>query len=122
MVDAGERVLCVRLGAGHRHDSLMARSLTVGVRRGCTVVADKAYDSGALRRHWEERGLKVCVPARAGRKAPAKHHRGHYRRRHKVENFFQRLKKQLRVDRRLDKLAHTFLGFVQLACILDWIG
>ena len=122
LVDARGRVLCVLLGAGHRHDSQMARALSAGMRRGQTIVADKAYDSNALRRHWRERGLKVCVPARAGRRNPASHHKGHYRRRHKVENFFQRLKKHLRVDRRLEKLSATFLAFVQLSSILDWIA
>lgn len=122
LVDISGRVVRVLLGAGHRHDSQMAKALTEGMRCGQTLVADKAYDSTALRRHWEDRGIKVCVPARARRRHPAKHHKGHYRKRHKVENFFERLKKQLRVDRRLEKLASTYLAFVQLASILDRIA
>ena len=41
-----------------------------------------------------------------------------YRRRHGVENFFQRIKRYRRVATRYDKLAETFLGFVCLAILL----
>ncbi|MCF7760907.1 MAG: IS5/IS1182 family transposase, partial [Cephaloticoccus sp.] len=37
------------------------------------------------------------------------------------ENFFGRIKAQRRISTRYDKLAHTFLGFVQLAAIIDWL-
>jgi transposase len=40
-----------------------------------------------------------------------------YRRRHRVENFFQRIKRYRRVATRYDKLAETFLGFVCLAIL-----
>jgi IS4 transposase len=66
--------------------------------------------------------LGVCVPPREGRKHPARHDRRTYRKRHAVENFFQRLKMFLRVDRRLDKLAATFLALVQRASVLDDIN
>ncbi len=48
-------------------------------------------------------------------------HSGYYRRRHRVENFFARLKRFRRVATRYDKLAVTFLGFVQFAAIFDWL-
>jgi transposase len=40
-----------------------------------------------------------------------------YRRRHRVENFFQRIKRYRRVATRYDKLAETFLGFFCLAIL-----
>jgi len=39
-----------------------------------------------------------------------------------VENFFQRIKRFRRVGTRYEKLALHFLGFVQLAAILDWLS
>jgi len=48
-------------------------------------------------------------------------HRGYNRRRHKVENFFCRLKRYRRLSTRYEKLAITFLAFVQLAAVLDWL-
>ena len=44
-------------------------------------------------------------------------HRGYYRGRHKVENFFCRIKRYRRLSTRYEKLAFTFLAFVQLARI-----
>ena len=38
-----------------------------------------------------------------------------------VENFFCRIKRNRRVATRYEKLAVTFLGFVHLAAIIDWI-
>ena len=40
---------------------------------------------------------------------------------HRVENFFQRIKRFRRVGARYEKLGLHFLGFVQLAAILDWL-
>ena len=41
-----------------------------------------------------------------------------YRRRHRIENFFQRIKRYRRVATRYDKLGETFLGFVCLGILL----
>ncbi|MBC2600191.1 transposase [Puniceicoccus vermicola] len=38
-----------------------------------------------------------------------------------VENFFCRIKSYRRVARRYEQLPQTFLGFVTLAVIVDWI-
>lgn len=121
LVDTKGMTCAVLLSAGQVHESTMALALTKGLPKGRILVGDKAYDTDAHRQHWKKRGLGVCVPPRAGRNQPASHHRGWYRKRHAVENFFQRLKIFLRIDRRLDKLAITFLAFVQLACVLNAI-
>ncbi len=122
LVDAKGMACRVLLSAGQVHESLMAQALTKGVPKGCTIVGDKAYDTDAHRLQWKDDGLGVCVPPREGRKHPARHNRATYRKRHEVENFFQRLKMFLRIDRRLEKLAITFLAFVQLGCVLDAIN
>jgi transposase len=48
-------------------------------------------------------------------------HRGFYRRRFKVENFFCRIKRHRRLSTRYEKLAITFLAFVELAAVIDWL-
>jgi transposase len=40
-----------------------------------------------------------------------------YRRRHRIENFFERIKRYRRVATRYDKLAETFLEFICLAIL-----
>jgi transposase len=44
-----------------------------------------------------------------------------YHRRHKVENFFQRIKVLKRVATRYEKLALTFLNFILVAAVFDWL-
>jgi transposase len=60
----------------------------------------------------EDLGLTACIPPKANRTDPATYHKGHYKRRHMVENFFQRIK---------EKLASRFLALVTLAAICDWL-
>ncbi|MEO6245171.1 MAG: transposase, partial [Opitutaceae bacterium] len=39
----------------------------------------------------------------------------------RVENFFCRLKRHRRISTRYEKLARTYLAFVQFAAVLDWL-
>ena len=82
------------------------------------LVADKGYDSDAFRQWLSDRGIKPCIPPRRNRKTPARFSKVSYRKRHLVENFFERIKNFRRVATRYDKLAETFFGFVCLAATL----
>lgn len=48
-------------------------------------------------------------------------HRGYYRKRHKAENLFQRLKLYRRIGTRYKNNNLCFPGFVQLVAVLDWL-
>lgn len=85
---------------------------------GSRVVADKGYDSDPLREQLYERGIEPCIPPKSNRLDPLPYSKAAYRKRHKVENYFERLKTFRRVATRYDKLAVTFLGFVYLAAIV----
>ena len=82
------------------------------------LVADKGYDSDAFREHLQARGVRPCIPPRSNRKNPQRYSKASYRKRHVVENFFERIKNFRRVATRYDKLAETFLGFVCLAAAI----
>jgi transposase len=62
----------------------------------------------------------ICFSAKRRRRWPVAFHMGYNRRRHRVENFFCRIKRFRRIATRYDKLACTFLAFVQFAAVLDW--
>ena len=49
-------------------------------------------------------------------------HRGYYRHRHHVENFFGRIKRFRRISTLYDKRSLCFLSFVLFAAILDWLS
>lgn len=44
-----------------------------------------------------------------------------YAERHKVENFFQRIKRFRRIALRCEKTIPSFMGFVFLVSALDWL-
>jgi transposase len=85
------------------------------------LVGDKGFDADALRRQMLAQGCLPSIPPRSGRLSPACYHRGFYRQRHKVENFFQRIKVYKRISTRYEKLALTFLNFVLVAAVFDWL-
>jgi len=121
-VEGRGRVLSVSLAPGQQADITVAQTLSRPKLRGTITVADKAYDSDGFRAELNRCGSRACIPPRCNRRQPATWHRGHYRKRHKVENFFQRLKRYRRVGTRYEKTDLYFLGFVQLAAVLDWLN
>ena len=119
LVDTNGRPLRLILTPGQRHDIIVAPDLVEGCSQR-TILADKAYDSDAFRSWLEGLGLKACIPPKANRADPSSYHKGHYKRRHTVENFFQRIKEKRAVATRYEKLASRFLAWVTFAAICEW--
>ena len=86
-----------------------------------TMIGDKGYDSDAIRDDLEERGAEPVIPTKANRKVQRPVDRKTYSLRNRIERFFNKVKNSRRVATRYDKLASSFLGFVQLATIRIWI-
>lgn len=120
VVDARGRALAVALAPGQQHDQKAVLPLLPALHRG-RVVGDKGFATGAFYRRLQHQGLRACLPPKARERLSAPFHRGYYRLRHWVENFFCRIKRFRRISTRYDKLAETFLGFVQLAAVIDWL-
>jgi transposase len=120
-VDTRGRAVSLSLAAGQWADVQVAQTSARPSLQGTITVADKGYDSDGFRTQLQSWGSQPCIPARCNRHTPSTWHRGFYRHRHKVENLFQRLKRQRRIGTRYDKLDRHFLGFVQLAAVLDWL-
>lgn len=120
IVDSLGRAVALGLAAGQRHD-LYAVEPLLPCLRGHRAVADKGFDADSFRARLCRQRTRVCIPPKRTRRTLVAFHRGYYRRRHRVENFFCRIKRHRRISTRYDKLAATFLGFVQLAAVLDWL-
>jgi transposase len=119
LVDGRGRAVQLALAPGQRNDTIAAQDIVLPKDK--KVVADKGYDSDKFRERIVVAGSEPCIPPRAGRLAPAKYHRGYYGRRHRVENFFQRIKRKRRIGTRYEKLDVTFFAFLALAAVLDWL-
>jgi len=120
LVDGKGRPINFLLSAGNCHDSRFAIDLVEG-QTNRVILADKAYDTDAIRAFLKENGLGACIPSKNNRKEPISHHKGHYKKRRHVENCFQRMKEFRAIATRYEKLDSHFLGLTTLAAILTWI-
>ena len=85
------------------------------------VTADKAYDSEKVRQQIKDDGALPIIPSRCNATKKAYCPKRFYRRRHKIENYFCRIKDWRRIATRYDKLARNFLAATALVGTLYWI-
>jgi transposase len=121
VVEGRGRAVALGLVAGQRHDLHAIDPLVPRLRR-YHAVGDKGFDADTFRARLARQQTQACIPPKRSRLSAVAFHRGYYRQRHKVENFFGRIKRYRRIGTRYDKLAGVFFGFVQLAAVFDWLN
>jgi transposase len=120
LTDTLGRPLRFLLAAGQSHDILAAPLLLQGYSAEA-VLADRAYDSIALRRLIADIGAKAVIPSTRSRSVPIPHDPVIYRCRNRIERCFNKLKHFRRFATRYDRRANHFLGFIQLAAAMIWM-
>lgn len=120
VVDSAGHAVKLSLSAGQVNDSTRAAPMTADMQSGEELLADKAYDVDALRAEMSGRGISVCIPPKANRRHPAEFDKEKYKKRHHVENFFQRAKRCRRIGTRYEKTANMFMAFVFLFAAMDY--
>ena len=85
------------------------------------LLADKGYDSDAIRQDARDRCAIPARPTKRNRKVQYSIDKPLYRLRSRIECFIGHLKEQRRIATRYDKADSSFLGFVLLGCIRIWI-
>lgn len=120
--DVRGRPLAFVLTPGQAHDTQgfgpLMRMIT---NRIDALLADKGYDSDAVRDTLASMDVEAVIPARRNRRNPAAHDRVKYRWRNQIERLFNKLKNWRRVATRYDKTAESYIGFVSLASVLLWL-
>jgi transposase len=96
------------------HDSQTVDEVLDTPRPPLAVSADKAYDSKRVRQLIRDDGALPLIPSRENATQKAYCPKRIYRRRHKIENFFCRIKDWRRIATRYDKLARNFLAATHL--------
>lgn len=69
VVDADGRPISLDLTAGQAHDIRMAEPMLQEIRKGTILLADRAYDTNALRDLAKEKQAWANIPAKQNRKA-----------------------------------------------------
>lgn len=84
------------------------------------LLADRGYDSNAIRAAIAQQGAEAVIPATRSRKAPIPYDRDTYRARNLVERLWCRLKDWRRIATRYDKLAANYMAGVFLAASITF--
>lgn len=117
--DQGRPVLLL-LTEGQKSDHRGAAMLLPTLPPARELLADRGYDSNRFRAELAARGITPCIPSTKSRKVPLLYDKVLYRRRHRIENMFGRLKDWRRVATRYDRCAHTFFSAICIAATVTF--
>jgi transposase len=120
LADALGRPLRFIVTAGQVNDITQAPALLDG-QSGEAVLADKAYDSNALRAIIAEIGATAVIPSNRTRRIIIPHNADAYNQRNRIERCFCRLKHFRRLATRYDRRTANFTGFIHLAAAMIWM-
>lgn len=118
--DALGRPLRIILTPGQRGHAPIAPDLLDGLTPK-RVLADKAYDSNAIRALICAMRAEPVIPSNPTRKHRIPYDFEAYKVRNTVERCFNKLKHFRRIATRLDRRAIYFLSFVQIAAAILWM-
>jgi transposase len=98
----------------------MAEPLLDGIE-GEALIADRAYDSQAIRGAAKAAGMKVVIPSIRTRKNRFRYDKALYRERNHIERCINKLKHFRRLATRYDRRACHFLAFLCVAAAVLWL-
>ena len=111
------------LSEGQMSDYKGAALMINQLPKATALLGDRGYDADWFRTALAERGITACIPSKVNRKASIPHDTTLYRRRHKIENMFGRLKDWRRIHTRYDRCAHTFMSAICIAAtVIFWLN
>jgi transposase len=106
--------------AGQAHDVTTVPDLLGDLEAGA-VIADRAYDTNAVRSLIAARGAQAVIPSTRTRRVAIPHDVVAYRLRNRIERFFNKLKHFRRIATRYDRRAAHFLAALYLASAMIWM-
>lgn len=84
------------------------------------LIADRGYDSDAIRQNVEAGGGAAVIPPRRNRKEQTPVDGFIYALRNQIERCINRLKNARRLATRYDKTAASYLGFIEIISARLW--
>jgi transposase len=122
LVDAEGRPVRLELTAGQAGDAPAAETLLEELSSGATLIADRAYDTDAIRGFAAARGAWANIPPRSIRRQAFSFSGWVYRQRNLVERFFNRIKHFRGLATRYDRRPDNFLAALKIAAIRFWLA
>jgi transposase len=121
LVDANGNPIALKLTAGQAHDGKSASDMLDQLGAGQILLADRAYDSDALRKSLADRGAWANVKPMPGRVNIPAFSPFLYRYRNLVERFFNKIKHFRAVATRFEKHDANYLAVVKLVAARIWM-
>ena len=111
------------LTEGNRSDFVGAALMLDKLPKAAVIIGDRGYDADWFRKELKDLGIQPCIPPKKNRIESIEYDVKLYRRRHKIENIFARIKDWRRIAMRYDRCAHTFFSAICIAAIFCfWIN
>lgn len=120
LVDAAGRPVTLRLTAGRVANCREAKALIDTLGEGDVLLADKGYDSDAIRAKAKQRKVWDNSPPKANRKATFAFSAWLYRQRNLIGHFFNRIKHFRGIVRRYDNDPANYLAADKLPAARIW--
>lgn len=121
LVDANGLPITLKLTEGQAHDGRSAADMLEEIGEDQVLLADRAYDSDALRQALAERGAWANIKPMPNRVNIPAFSAFLYRYRNLVERFFNKIKHFRAVATRYEKHDANYLALVKLAAIKIWM-
>jgi len=121
LVDANGLPIALKLTEGQAHDGKSAADLLGNLGEGQILLADRGYDSDALRARLAAQGAWGNIKPTPGRVNIPSFSSYLYRFRNLVERFFNKLKHFRAVATRFEKHDANYLAVVKLAAARIWM-
>jgi transposase len=121
LVDADGLPVALELSEGQAHDARSAQDMLRNLRPGQILLADRAYDSDALRAEVEKQGAWANIKPMPGRVRIPAFSAYLYRYRNLVERFFNKLKHFRAIATRFEKHDANYLALIKLAATRIWM-
>ena len=121
LVDANGLPVALKLSEGQASDGKSAADMLTRLGSGQILLADRAYDSDALRADMDKQGAWANIKPMPGRVRIPAFSAFLYRYRNLVERFFNKLKHFRAIATRFEKHDANYLALVKLASIKIWM-
>ena len=120
--DADGKPLILLLTEGQVSDYRGAATILPTLPDANMLIADKGYDSNAVRHQIEVQGCVPNIPPKSNRKWKNCFSPYLYRGRNAIERMFGRLKDWRRIATRYDRCAHAFMSAIAIAAtVIFWL-
>jgi transposase len=121
LVDANGLPILLKITPGQANDGRSAADMFGSLGTGDVLLADRAYDSDALRTEMEERGAVANIKPMPNRVRHPAFNTTLYKLRNAVERFFSKIKHYRAIATRYEKHPENYIALVKLAAARIWM-